>query len=165
MNLHLYHVTGIGKTIWIMSKPIRMHIKNQYGNWGNYSKWCDLVLRVTMYFLFFFSVWFSLSTSLASLNIFLGYALLQCQLVLSQKKVLVGYWVLCLNLNSFCSTDLKFCSCSDDTTVKIWDFARCQEERSLSGNVPQAVYYKKLADSSIISNGFAAYLWSYARGI
>ncbi|PWA88140.1 hypothetical protein CTI12_AA123350 [Artemisia annua] len=35
---------------------------------------------------------------------------------------------------SFCRTDLKFCSCSDDTTVKIWDFARCQEERSLSGH-------------------------------
>ncbi|KAK6163054.1 hypothetical protein DH2020_002895 [Rehmannia glutinosa] len=31
-------------------------------------------------------------------------------------------------------TDLKFCSCSDDTTVKVWDFARCQEERSLSGD-------------------------------
>ncbi|KAK0574803.1 hypothetical protein LWI29_029373 [Acer saccharum] len=30
--------------------------------------------------------------------------------------------------------DLKFCSCSDDTTVKVWDFARCQEERSLTGH-------------------------------
>jgi hypothetical protein len=36
---------------------------------------------------------------------------------------------------SFCRTDLKFCSCSDDTSVKVWDFARCQEERSLSGKV------------------------------
>jgi polyadenylation factor subunit 2 len=35
---------------------------------------------------------------------------------------------------SFSSTDLKFCSCSDDTTVKVWDFARCQEERSLAGH-------------------------------
>lgn len=35
--------------------------------------------------------------------------------------------------DSFSSTDLKFCSCSDDTTVKVWDFARCQEERSLAG--------------------------------
>ncbi|KAI3802344.1 hypothetical protein L1987_30475 [Smallanthus sonchifolius] len=34
---------------------------------------------------------------------------------------------------SFCRTDLKFCSCSDNTTVKVWDFARCQEERSLTG--------------------------------
>ncbi|KAK7243980.1 hypothetical protein RIF29_38795 [Crotalaria pallida] len=30
-------------------------------------------------------------------------------------------------------TDLKFCSCSDDTTVKVRDFARCQEESSLTG--------------------------------
>lgn len=30
---------------------------------------------------------------------------------------------------------MKFCSCSDDTTVKVWDFARCHEERSLTGNV------------------------------
>ena len=40
-----------------------------------------------------------------------------------------------LFFTSFCRTDLKFCSCSDDTTVKVWDFARCQEEYSLSGNV------------------------------
>ncbi|TVU36843.1 hypothetical protein EJB05_18795 [Eragrostis curvula] len=31
-------------------------------------------------------------------------------------------------------TDLKFCSCSDDRTVKVWDFARCQEEKSLTGH-------------------------------
>ncbi|KAL8144522.1 hypothetical protein V2J09_017554 [Rumex salicifolius] len=31
-------------------------------------------------------------------------------------------------------TDLKFCSCSDDTTVKVWDFAKCQEESSLTGH-------------------------------
>ncbi|CAH2072847.1 unnamed protein product [Thlaspi arvense] len=35
---------------------------------------------------------------------------------------------------SFCKTDLKFCSCSDDKTVKVWDFAKCQEESSLTGN-------------------------------
>lgn len=35
---------------------------------------------------------------------------------------------------SFSSTDLKFCSCSDDGFVKVWDFARCQEEKSLSGH-------------------------------
>jgi len=37
--------------------------------------------------------------------------------------------------NSFSRTDLKFCSCSDDRTVKVWDFARCQEEKSLTGNI------------------------------
>ncbi|KAL4203735.1 hypothetical protein AMTRI_Chr01g105350 [Amborella trichopoda] len=31
---------------------------------------------------------------------------------------------------SFSWTDLKFCSCSDDDTIKVWDFARCQEKRS-----------------------------------
>ncbi|KAF6152329.1 hypothetical protein GIB67_005983 [Kingdonia uniflora] len=32
--------------------------------------------------------------------------------------------------------DLKFCSCSDDTTVEVGDFARLQEEHFLLGNVP-----------------------------
>jgi polyadenylation factor subunit 2 len=36
---------------------------------------------------------------------------------------------------SFCKTDLKFCSCSDDTTVKVWDFTKCVDESSLTGNV------------------------------
>jgi hypothetical protein len=49
-------------------------------------------------------------------------------------------------LNSFCRTDLKFCSCSDDTTVKVWDFARCQEERSLTGNVVVLFYEPELLD-------------------
>ena len=35
---------------------------------------------------------------------------------------------------SFSISDLKFATCSDDTTIKIWDFVRCQEEHSLSGH-------------------------------
>ena len=35
---------------------------------------------------------------------------------------------------AFSCTDLKFCSCSDDTTLKIWDFARCQQEMVLAGH-------------------------------
>ncbi|KAK9510143.1 hypothetical protein O3M35_004987 [Rhynocoris fuscipes] len=35
---------------------------------------------------------------------------------------------------SFSPTDSKFASCSDDGTVKIWDFYRCQEERTLRGH-------------------------------
>jgi polyadenylation factor subunit 2 len=32
------------------------------------------------------------------------------------------------------AADLKFCSCSDDTTVKVWDFARAQQISLLSGH-------------------------------
>ena len=35
---------------------------------------------------------------------------------------------------SFCPTDLKFCSCADDATVKIWDFERGTLDRLLIGN-------------------------------
>ncbi|XP_065060829.1 uncharacterized protein LOC135688058 [Rhopilema esculentum] len=34
----------------------------------------------------------------------------------------------------FSPTDNKFATCSDDGTVKIWDFYRCQEERVLRGH-------------------------------
>jgi WD40 repeat protein len=34
----------------------------------------------------------------------------------------------------FSPTDTKFASCSDDGTVRIWDFQRCEEER-VSGSV------------------------------
>ncbi|CAL1541021.1 unnamed protein product, partial [Lymnaea stagnalis] len=35
---------------------------------------------------------------------------------------------------SFCPSDTKFASCSDDGTVRIWDFMRCHEERILRGH-------------------------------
>jgi polyadenylation factor subunit 2 len=35
---------------------------------------------------------------------------------------------------AFSCTDLKFVSCSDDTTLKVWDFARCQAEHVLAGH-------------------------------
>ncbi|XP_058823124.1 pre-mRNA 3' end processing protein WDR33 [Topomyia yanbarensis] len=35
---------------------------------------------------------------------------------------------------SFSPTDTKFASCSDDGTVRVWDFLRCQEERVLRGH-------------------------------
>lgn len=35
---------------------------------------------------------------------------------------------------SFSRTDSKFASCSDDNTVKVWDFVRGQEERVLEGH-------------------------------
>nr|XP_046908687.1 pre-mRNA 3' end processing protein WDR33-like [Dermatophagoides farinae] len=35
---------------------------------------------------------------------------------------------------SFCPTDTKFATCSDDGTIRIWDFFRCFEERILRGH-------------------------------
>ena len=35
---------------------------------------------------------------------------------------------------SFAPTDLKFCTGSDDTTIKVWDFARCHQECVLAGH-------------------------------
>ncbi|XP_055902585.1 pre-mRNA 3' end processing protein WDR33 [Eupeodes corollae] len=35
---------------------------------------------------------------------------------------------------SFSPTDSKFVSCSDDGTLRVWDFYRCQEERVLRGH-------------------------------
>ena len=34
---------------------------------------------------------------------------------------------------SFSPTDHKLATCSDDGTVRIWDFLRCHEERILRG--------------------------------
>ena len=37
--------------------------------------------------------------------------------------------------SSFCPTDTKFASSSDDGTVRIWDFMRCHEEKILRGTI------------------------------
>ena len=36
--------------------------------------------------------------------------------------------------NSFAPTDTKFATCSDDRTIKIWDFNEGIEENVLSGS-------------------------------
>lgn len=36
---------------------------------------------------------------------------------------------------SFSPTDNKFVSCSDDGTVRLWDFVTCNEERIFRGTV------------------------------
>lgn len=35
---------------------------------------------------------------------------------------------------SFSPSDNKFATCSDDGTLRVWDFLRCQEERVLRGH-------------------------------
>ena len=39
----------------------------------------------------------------------------------------------CVSFSSFSPTDSKFTSCSDDRTVRIFDFATCTEEYVLQG--------------------------------
>ena len=34
---------------------------------------------------------------------------------------------------SFAPSDNKFTTCSDDGTVRIWDFQKCHEEKTLRG--------------------------------
>ncbi len=38
-------------------------------------------------------------------------------------------------------TDAKFASCSDDGTVRIWDFQRCEEERVRNQFVTECEIY------------------------
>jgi polyadenylation factor subunit 2 len=39
-----------------------------------------------------------------------------------------------LCVHSFCPTDAKFATCSDDGTVRIWDFLRSHEEKVMRGH-------------------------------
>lgn len=43
--------------------------------------------------------------------------------------------------NSFSPTDNKFATCSDDGTVRIWDFLRCHEERILRGMCTNSTHW------------------------
>lgn len=45
-------------------------------------------------------------------------------------------------LCSFSPTDNKFATCSDDGTVRIWDFLRCHEERILRGDPPSRPHHQ-----------------------
>lgn len=69
---------------------------------------------------------------------------------------------------SFSCTDLKFCSCSDDSVIKIWDFARCdEEERSCKGHnwdVKSCAWHPR--NSLIVSGGKDALvkLWDARTG-
>ncbi|KAE8752266.1 hypothetical protein FOCC_FOCC001059 [Frankliniella occidentalis] len=43
------------------------------------------------------------------------------------------YFCSCVT-NSFSPSDSKFATCSDDGTIRVWDFLRCHEERILRGH-------------------------------
>lgn len=58
------------------------------------------------------------------------YRFLHRQIFINTLKTLIK----CLPLFcSFSPSDNKFASCSDDGTLKVWDFLRCQEEKVLRG--------------------------------
>lgn len=63
----------------------------------------------------------------------------------------IGWECWCIVCDSFCPTDSKYVSCSDDGTVRIWDFLRCHEERILRGNY----LVSKLNSALILSFAFA----------
>ena len=54
---------------------------------------------------------------------------------------------------SFSITDQRFASCSDDASVKIWDFEKCTEERTLTGHGSDVKCCDWHPFSSLIASG------------
>lgn len=54
---------------------------------------------------------------------------------------------------SFCPTDVKFTTCSDDGTVRIWDFQRCHEEKILRGHGADVKCVDWHPQKSLIASG------------
>jgi polyadenylation factor subunit 2 len=64
----------------------------------------------------------------------------------------------CIRDLSFCATDVKFASCSDDGTVKIWDFETCQSENTLTGHGSDVKCCDWHPTNSLIASGSKDYL-------
>jgi len=54
---------------------------------------------------------------------------------------------------SFCPSDTKYASCSDDATVRVWDFIRCTEERILRGHGADVKCVDWHPQKSLIASG------------
>ena len=62
--------------------------------------------------------------------------LLTCMFVFYMKLINKFLWPCFVSFvfwYSFCPSDSKFATCSDDGTVRIWDFMKCHEEKILRG--------------------------------
>lgn len=96
------------------------------GSW-NYKNHTKILLLTYFYFKIFISFFL------------IQYIIEQMCHVPFQNKIYDVLWVLyvilCVLLFSFSPSDNKFVTCSDDGTLRIWDFFRYQEERILRGNV------------------------------
>ena len=68
---------------------------------------------------------------------------------------------------SFSPTDLKFCTGSDDVTVKVWDFETAKEEISLSGHSFDVKTVEWHPQKSLLISGardHTAKLWDPSSG-
>lgn len=73
----------------------------------------------------------------------------------------------CVRELSFSPSDLKFSSCGDDGTVKIWDFETCQTEKELTGHGSDVRCCDWHPYSSLVASGakdFLVKLWDAKSG-
>ncbi|KAF0974132.1 hypothetical protein FDP41_006742 [Naegleria fowleri] len=64
----------------------------------------------------------------------------------------------CIRDLGFAPSDSKFCSCSDDGTVKVWDFERAAVEKTLSGHSSDVRCCDWHPRNSLIASGAKDYL-------
>jgi polyadenylation factor subunit 2 len=64
----------------------------------------------------------------------------------------------CISDLSFCCTDIKFASCSDDASVKVWDFEKCVAESTMHGHGSNVTCCDWHPHNSLIATGSKDYL-------
>lgn len=53
---------------------------------------------------------------------------------MEEFSIIMHFLCLFSPFSSWCPTDVKLATGSDDATARVWDFARCVEERVLRGH-------------------------------
>ena len=72
-------------------------------------------------------------------------------------RLLTRFVLFVFFLYSFCPTDTKFVSSSDDGTVRVWDFLRCYEEKILRGMLSLSVFWRHVEKTYL--QGFTPPKW------